>query len=445
MSLVDLDRVRGELDGKRGLEVSGRVRRVSGLLVEASLPGVALGAACEIVPPGRPPVPAEVVGFQDERALLLAYDRPSGISEGALVHLRSTEATIPAGEALLGRVVDPFLRPLDERGPLGSTGRTPLESDPPPPMTRRRIERVFETGVGAIDVFLTLGEGQRVGILASPGVGKSSLLGMVARGAVADVVIVALVGERGREVREFVERDLGAEALRRATVVVATADRGPLLRLRALGVATALAEYQRRAGRRVLLLVDSLTRTAQAGREIGLAAGEPPTTRGYPPSVFALLPRLLERAGNDAGPGSITAVYTVLTESDGLGDPVAEAAMAHLDGHIRLSPDLAARGHFPAVDVLRSVSRVMLGVADPEAVALAQRARDLLAAYEEAADLVEVGAYHAGSNPKVDEAIALRPALLELLRQPVDEVRRRSEVLAALRAVLGGDRPGGVR
>jgi flagellum-specific ATP synthase len=302
-------------------------------------------------------------------------------------------------------------------------------------MERRRVTRAQALGIRSIDAFLTVGEGQRLAILSGPGVGKSVLLGMLARSADADVVVVGLVGERGREVRDFIERDLG-DGLRRAVVVVATSDESPLKRVRAAMAATTVAEHFRSQGKRVLLLVDSLSRVAQAQREIGLAAGEPPTTKGYPPSAFALLPRLVERAGNDAGPGSITAFYTVLAEQDDQTDPVADAAKATLDGHVVLSRKLAELGHFPAVDVLASVSRVMADVVDADHRELARQGREALAAYRESADLVEVGAYLAGSNPRVDRALRCMPALEALLRQDPGDRSSLADTLARLRKAL---------
>jgi len=305
-------------------------------------------------------------------------------------------------------------------------------------MTRRRISEPMPLGIRAIDTCLTLGEGQRVGVMAGPGVGKSVLLGMVARHAKADVIVVGLVGERGREVREFVERDLGPAGLLRSVVVVGTADEPPVVRVRAAMAATAVAEYFRSQGKKVLLLIDSLSRVAMAQREIGLAAGEPPTSKGYPPSVFAALPKLVERAGNDAGKGSITAMYTVLAEGDDLADPVVDAARAALDGHLVLSRKLASAGHFPAIDVLASVSRVMTDVVSPAHRDLAGAAREVLSAYREAADLIEVGAYVAGSNPRVDHALKCVGPLNAFLRQAPDAPTAIGESLTQLKRVLGG-------
>lgn len=437
MSLVNLESVRKTLAEAEPLVLSGRVTRASGIIVEAALPQVAVGTSCEIRAAGGRGVLAEVVGFAGAKALLMPFGEVKGIGEGCPVFPRASAGEISVGETLLGRVVDASMRPVDAQGgrmPLRA--RVPLHASPPPAMSRRRISAPLALGIRSIDGFLTCGEGQRLGIFAGPGVGKSVLLGMLARSASADVIVVGLVGERGREVREFVERDLGPAGLARSVVVVATGDEPPLVRVRAAMAATSVAEYFRARGRRVLLLLDSLTRVAMAQREIGLAAGEPPTSRGYPPSVFALLPKLVERAGNDSGPGSITALYTVLAEGDDLTDPVADAARASLDGHIVLSRKLANAGHYPAVDVLGSVSRVMSDIASPTHRDLARSAREALATYRDSADLIEVGAYVAGSNPRVDRALRCINELNAFLRQDPEERFSLEDTLAQLERVL---------
>ena len=428
MALFDLNRVDQALGKAAPLPVEGRVTRIAGLLVEAVLPRAAVGAGV-VIEGDNGPVLAEVVGFAGVRVLLMPVGEVQGLRESALVRIVPNSNSIPVGDGLLGRVVDPMMTPLDGRPLPTSSTRAPLSAPAPAPMQRRRIVRPVVTGVRAIDVCLTLGEGQRMGIMAGAGVGKSVLLGMLARSADADVIVAGLVGERGREVREFVERDLGPTGLARTVVIVATSDQPPLLRLRAALSATAIAEHFRAQGKRVLLLLDSLTRVAMAQREIGLSAEEPPTTKGYPPSVFFLLPRLLERAGNDEGPGSITALYTVLVEGDDLTDPIADCARSVLDGHIVLSRRLAGGGHFPAIDILQSTSRVMTDILPREHIDLAARAREQLASYQDSADLIEVGAYVKGSTPRVDQALACRPALLQMLRQRPDE---RSTLPAAL-------------
>ena len=419
------------------LPLTGTVVRAAGLVLEAALPRVPVGTACEIHAVDGASVMAEVVGFFGQTARLMPLADIHGIGEGCTVVPRASADRIPVGDALLGRVVDAALHPMDGGPSPMLRDRARLHGTPPPAMERRRVTHPIGLGIRSIDACLTVGEGQRLAILSGPGVGKSVLLGMLARSADADVVVVGLVGERGREVRDFIERDLGG-GLARAVVVVATSDESPLKRVRAGMVATTLAEHFRGKGKRVLLLVDSLSRIAQAQREIGLAAGEPPTTKGYPPSAFAILPRLVERAGNDGGPGSITAFYSVLAEGDDQTDPIADAAKATLDGHIVLSRKLAEAGHFPAVDVLASISRVMNDVVAPPHAELARQAREALSAYREAADLIEVGAYAAGSDPDVDAAIALRPQLDAFLRQPPDEVADAGRSWAHLAAVLAG-------
>jgi len=435
MKLVDFSSLGETLDHAAAVVVEGKVTRITGLLIEATLPGAAIGAGV-VVECDHGSVSAEVVGFAGARVLLMPVGETFGLREGARVRPAADATSVPVSMELLGRVVDPMLRPLDGRPLVAATTRASLHAAAPSPMRRRRILRPITTGVRAIDLCLTLGEGQRVGIMAGAGVGKSVLLGMLARSADADVIVTGLVGERGREVREFVERDLGEEGLRKSVVVVATSDQPPLLRLRAALTATAVAEHFRRAGKRVLLLLDSLTRVAMAQREIGLSAEEPPTTKGYPPSVFFLLPRLLERAGNDDGPGSITALYTVLVEGDDLADPIADCARSVLDGHIVLSRKLAGGGHFPAIDVLQSASRVMTDIVGADHLELAGRVRDSLAAHAESADLIEVGAYVKGSNGRVDQAIATRPALLGFLRQRPDERTALPAAIDAARAAL---------
>lgn len=440
--MADLDVIRKLVAQAMPVTITGRVVRAAGVIVEAALPRVPLGTQCEILVEGGPPLLAEVVGVSGANALLLPFGDLRGVGEGCAVVPRAQAAEIPVGDALFGRVVDPMLRPMDGGPPIGLQQRARIDAVPPQAMSRRRIARPFATGVRAIDGCLTLGEGQRVAILAGPGVGKSVLLGMLARDADADVVVVGLIGERGREVREFVERDLG-KGLSRAVVVVATGDEPPLLRVRAARAATAVAEHFRAEGKRVLLLVDSLSRVAMAQREVGLAAGEPPTSKGYPPSVFAALPRLVERAGNDAGPGSITALYTVLAEGEDLTDPVAEAVRAALDGHLVLSRKLAEAGHFPAIDVLQSVSRVMSDIVDPPHLEAARLARELLAAHRQASDLIDVGAYVSGANPRVDRALRVLPALRRLLCQaPGDPRIAIPATVAGLREALEMKEPG---
>lgn len=445
MTGLDFERLRRNLEQAQPVLVQGRIVRASGLVLEAALPRVALGTSCEITDDDGRVVQAEVVGFHGPTALLVPFGEMEGIREGCVVIPRAAAGELPLGAALLGRVVDARMHPIDGGPAITLPDRGKMSAPPPPAMQRRRIERPMPLGVKAIDACLTLGEGQRVGVMAGPGVGKSVLLGMIARHAKAEIIVCGLIGERGREVREFVERDLGPEGLKRSVVVVATADEPPLVRVRAGMAATAVAEYFRARGKRVLLLVDSLSRIAMAQREIGLAAGEPPTSKGYPPSVFAALPRLLERAGNDSGPGSITALYTVLAEGDDLADPVTDNARAALDGHIVLSRRLANSGHFPAVDILASISRCMTDVTTVTHRELATAVREVLSAYREASDLIEVGAYQAGSNPRVDHAIQVIGTVNAFLKQKPTEHIALEQTLLQLKAALTPPAGGGSR
>ena len=437
MSLYDREALRRILDETDPTPLTGTVVRATGLIVEATLPRIPVGTACEIRTEDGQLVLAEVVGFAGGVARLMPLSEIQGIGEGCDVVPRAAADRVPVGDELLGRVVDASLRPVDGGPTPLLRGRAPPHAVPPAALHRRRVTAPLTLGIRSIDACLTVGEGQRMAVMAGPGVGKSVLLGMLARSASADVVVVGLVGERGREVREFIERDLG-DGLARSVVVVATSDESPLKRLRAAMAATSVAEHFRAKGQKVLLLMDSLSRVAQAQREIGLAAGEPPTTKGYPPSAFALLPRLVERAGNDAGQGSITAFYTILAEGDDTtGDPIADAARATLDGHLILSRRIAESGQYPAVDVLASISRVMNDIVPAAHRELARQAREVLAAYRDAADLIEVGAYAAGSNPRVDRAIRCIEALRAFLRQEPGERSPLEDTLGRLGQLLG--------
>lgn len=415
----------------------GRVSQVLGLALEVTGIRAAVGELCE-VRTGAGPLLAEVVGFREQRLLLMPLGELAGVRPGDPVAACGAPLKVPVGPGLLGRVVDAFGRPVDGLGPLSEvTEHRPLLAEPPAPLVRRRVTEPLATGIRALDALLPLGRGQRVGIFSGSGVGKSVLLGSLAAVSDAEVNVLALVGERAREVREFVERDLSLEARKRSVVVVATSSAPPLVRRQAAFAATVVAEFFRDQGQTVLLMMDSLTRLAMAQREIGLAVGEPPATRGYPPSVFALLPRLLERAGTTAHRGTITGLYTVLVEGDDPADPVADAARAILDGHIVLSRELAQAGHFPAVDVLASVSRLQEVLLEPAHLVAAARVREHLAVYRDARDLIAIGAYVAGSDPRVDRARELLPAIEAFLRQGRGERTPRAETLARL-AALGG-------
>lgn len=419
------------------IRVEGKVAQVIGLVVESFGPQASLGELCEIrLGGGRPPLSAEVVGFKDDRILLMPLGSLEGVKPGSPVIASGETLGVRVGPELLGRVLDGLGNPIDGLGPLRCSGRAPLDATPPNPLTRARIRSVLPLGVRAMDGLLTCGEGQRIGIFAGSGVGKSTLLGMIARNAQADLNVIALIGERGREVREFLERDLGPEGLARSVVVVATSDQPALQRLKGAFVATAIAEHFRDQGRSVILMMDSVTRFAMAQREVGLAIGEPPATKGYTPSVFALLPRLLERSGT-AEEGAITALYTVLVEGDDTNEPIADSVRGILDGHVILSRDLAAQNHYPAIDVLGSVSRVMTEIVSTDQLKAAGSLRETLAVFREARDLINIGAYAKGSNPSIDRAIANIDRVNQFLRQGVHEPMGFEATLQALCGLFG--------
>lgn len=420
------------------VRVSGRVTQVIGLTIEVSGLQSFVGEVCLVfLKDGAAPVTAEVVGFKNSHVLMMPLGDLRGIAPGCQVLPTGKVLSIAIGPGLLGKVLDGLGKPLDgELLPAGGDC-CPVDNSPPNPLERRRIKDVLSTGVKAIDTLLTCGEGQRVGIFSGSGVGKSTLLGMIARHSEADVNVIALIGERGREVVDFLEKDLGPSGLARSVVVAVTSDRPPLLRIKGAMVATTIAEYFRDRGKKVMLMMDSVTRLAMAQREVGLAIGEPPTTKGYTPSVFALLPRLLERAGT-AKTGSITGLYTVLVDGDDFNEPVADAVRGILDGHIVLSRELAAKNHFPAIDVLQSVSRLMPDLVSSEHMNLAGQFRDLLAAYREAEDLINIGAYVEGSNPRVDRARQFIQAMTGFLRQGMEESRPYRESLAQMESILAG-------
>ncbi|MGC3998427.1 MAG: FliI/YscN family ATPase [Anaeromyxobacter sp.] len=422
--------------GAQPLPVRGRVTRLLGPVLEATAAGgVRVGDEVEVRTPGRPPLTGEVVGFRDGRVVVLPLGEPVGVGPEAEVLPRGAPPALRVGEALVGRVLDGLGAPADGRPLPAGLVRWAVDRPAPPPLERPPVREPLALGVRVLDALAPAGQGQRLGLFAGAGVGKSVLLGQIARGTHADRVVVCLVGERGREVREFLEGPLGAEGLARAVVVVATSDAPPLVRLRAAHVATAVAEWFAGAGHRVLLLVDSVTRYARALREVGLAAGEPPARQGYPPSVFAALPRLLERAGPRAR-GSITAVYTVLVAGGDLEEPIADEVRSILDGHVVLDRALAEAGRFPAVDPLASLSRVMPAVAAPAHQAAAARLRALLAAHARVRELVALGAYQPGADPEADQALARLPAIEAFLRQPADERADRAETLARLQELV---------
>ena len=416
---IDYDPYFSMLDDSFSDEL-GKVAKIVGLTVESVGPTCKLNDLCMITSKnGKQQVMAEVVGFRDNRVLLMPFDSVEGIGPGALVENTKEPLKVQVGEELLGRSLDGLGRPLDGKE-LNLKNSYPIEADPPDALKRKLISDVLPLGVKSVDGLITVGKGQRIGIFAGSGVGKSTLMGMFARNTKADVNVIALIGERGREVREFIERDLGEEGMKRSVVVIATSDKPALIRNKAAKTATAIAEYFRDQGKDVLLMMDNMTRFCMAQREIGLASGEPPVTRGYPPSVYAELPKVLERAGN-ASNGSITGLYAVLVDGDDFNEPISDTARGILDGHIVLSRKMAHKNHYPAVDVLQSISRCMSGIATKEHKALSGKLRNVLATYNEAEDLINIGAYKSGSNPEIDYAISKINKVNEYLMQSVDE------------------------
>ncbi|MDD3581714.1 MAG: FliI/YscN family ATPase [Desulfobacca sp.] len=420
--MIDCRQLATNVEQVQTLTLAGRVKEVIGLVITGQGPLAAVGGVCAIegASPSTP-IMAEVVGFRHQGVLLMPYGEVRGVEPGSRITLTQNQALVPVGEAFLGRVIDGLGRPIDGLGPIRTGTRYPLYVSPLNPVTRELINEPVDVGVRAVNGLLTLGKGQRIGIFSGSGVGKSTLMGMVARYTKSDVSVIGLVGERGREVKEFIEKDLGPEGLARSVVVAATSDTPALIRLRAAYLSTAIAEYFRDQGRDVILMVDSVTRFAMAAREVGLAIGEPPTARGYTPSVFSQLPRILERAGTHAGPGSITGIYTVLVEGDDLTEPIADAVRSIADGHIVLSRELADRGHYPAIDVLGSISRVMPSITDPEHRKYQQQLIRVVAAYRQAEDLININAYVRGSNPEVDFALDKIDRVNQFLRQDVDQ------------------------
>jgi len=414
---------------------AGRVVRTVGLLIESAGPRASVGEICEVIgSPDAPPLPVQVVGFREGTLLTVPLGDTAGVRPGDRIVARAGAVSVGVGPSLLGRVIDALGKPLDGM-PLRTDARYPLFPAPLNPMDRDPVIAPLGTGVRAMDTMLTCGRGQRIGLFGGSGVGKSTLLGMITRGTAADVIVLALVGERGREVRSFIDHDLGPEGMRKAVVVVSTSDNPPLLRMRAAYAATSIAEYFRDQGKNVLLLMDSVTRFAMSQREVGLAAGEPPTTKGYTPSVFALLPALLERAGAVRGKGSITGMYTVLVDGDDHNEPVADAVRSILDGHVVLSRDLASRHHYPPIDILQSVSRTMPDVTNVTHRQKAGQVREWMAAIRDSEDLVSVGAYVQGSNPRIDEARAKRELIAAFLCQDAGSLCSFSDAVTSLEAL----------
>jgi flagellum-specific ATP synthase len=404
------------------IRTNGKVTEIIGLVVEGTGPAASIGDLCCILPTDSPsPITAEVVGFRKGRVLLMPLQTTQGLSPGCKIVSLGRKAGVNVGQSLLGRVIDGLGNPIDNKESLDCERDYPIYADPINPLARGRISMPMDLGIRALDGVLTCGKGQRMGIFSGSGVGKSILLGMMARNTDADVNVIGLIGERGREVREFLEKNLGKEGLERSVVVVAGSDTHPLIRMRAAYVATSISEYFRDQGKNVLLMVDSLTRFAMAQREIGLSVGEPPAAKGYTPSVFSLLPKLLERSGIMEGGGSITGLYTILVEGDDFNEPIADAARSILDGHVVLTRELASKNHYPAIDVLHSISRVMIDIVNDEHKQMARRIVQILATYKKAEDLINIGAYVRGSNPEIDYAISMIDRINGFLKQDIYE------------------------
>nr|WP_222424111.1 FliI/YscN family ATPase [Desulfamplus magnetovallimortis] len=414
---MDWDKFNSAIDTCITVKPEGRVTKVIGLIAEGDGLGLGVGSLCLIKNDHGSEIKAEVIGFREERVLLMPYGDIRGIGPGSRIVPLADLPMADVGDGLLGRVVDGMGNPIDGKGSFNPTAKYSLYGKPLNPMERKSIDEPIDVGISAINIMITLGRGQRVAIMAGSGVGKSVLMGMMTKHTTAEVTVIGLIGERGREVKDFVNHTLGEEGMKTAVVVAATSDMPPLIRMRGAYLATTIAEYFRDQGKHVLLIVDSITRFAMSSRDVGLAAGEPPTSRGYTPSFFVQIPILLERAGYVEGSGSITGIYTVLVEGDDLNDPVGDTVRSIVDGHIVLSRDLANRGHYPAIDVLASASRVFRDVAKPEHIKLRQQAIDIMAAYKEAEDMIAIGAYVDGSNPRIDQAKRLMPGINGFLRQ----------------------------
>ena len=436
MSLFDARPYLNAVKSAETVLLKGKITKIVGLIIESDGPSINLGELCYISPRIEAPLlPAEVVGFRENRVLLMPLGEMQGIGPGSEVVSSRNLLRVKVGKSLLGRVLDGLGNPIDGKGPLLAETEYPIQSPPPPPLSRRRICEPVSVGIRAVDGLMTLGKGQRMAILAGSGVGKSTMMGMIARNTSADINVIALIGERGREVLDFIERDLGEEGLKKSVVVVSTSDQPALLRIKGANTATAVAEYFRDQGQDVMLMMDSLTRVAMAQREVGLTIGEPPATRGYPPSVFAMMPKLLERSGTGEK-GSITGLYAVLVDGDDMNEPVADNVRSIVDGHVVLSRRLAAQNHYPPIDILSSLSRVMSEVVDTEHLKAAQRLRSLQATYQEAEDLINIGAYSAGSNPEIDRAIEKNTGIREFLRQGVMDKVSFADTVARMKQLV---------
>jgi flagellum-specific ATP synthase len=434
---LNLTKYRASVESSKPIRLHGKVTQVVGLVIEGYCPDTSVGTICEIRPKEGEPIPAEVVGFRNNKTLLMPLGELRGVGLDSLISVRRAKATMGVGPLMLGRVIDGLGNPIDEKGPLRVEEEYPIYASPVNPMSRVPIRKPLDLGIRSINGLLTCGQGQRVGIMAGSGVGKSTLLGMIARYTEADVNVIALIGERGRELREFIEKDLQAEGLKKSVVVVATSDQPPLVRMRGAYIATTIAEYFQKQGKKVLLMMDSATRFAMAMREVGLAIGEPPTTKGYTPSVFAALPKLLERTGNFSE-GSITGLYTVLVEGDDFNEPISDAMRSILDGHIVLSRSLAARNIYPPIDVLASASRVMGDVTSVDHRGLAGKFKETMATYRQAEDLINIGAYKEGSNPGIDYAVSRIDGMLSYLKQAIHDPATIEESVQNLKGIFEG-------
>lgn len=440
MKQIPYDLYSARIEQASTIKQFGRVAQIIGLVVESIGPALSVGDLCHIENPDTcEKIKAEVVGFHDNRILLMPFGSISGITPGSIVISTGEQIRVPVGEQLIGRVVDGLGAPIDGKGPILTSRFRTIDSPPIHALRRKRITEPVWTGIKAVDIMASCGKGQRMGIFAGSGIGKSILLGMVARGSTADINVIALVGERGREVREFIEKDLGPQGLERSVVVVVTSDQPALVRVKGAFVATAIAEHFRDQGMDVMVLMDSITRIAIAQREIGLAVGEPPATKGFTPSVFTILPRLLERAGTTEK-GSITGLYAVLVEGDDFNEPISDAVRSILDGHVSLSRRLAARNQYPAVDVLDSISRLMVDVCTPEHLELAARVREIVATYRESEDLINIGAYIKGSSAKIDHAISVIDDINRCFKQGIQEQCRYEDALNELSTIIGSEK-----
>jgi flagellum-specific ATP synthase len=434
---LTLQKYYGVMDVARLSEDRGKITQVVGQMMLGYLPGATVGSICDVYPTSTSKsFQAEVVGFRDRNVLLMPLGEMRGVGLGSRIILRKSLATVKVGPGLLGRIVNAFGEPMDGKGPIDTVEESAIYTPVSNPLDREPVREPMDLGVRALNSMITVGRGQRVGIMAGSGVGKSVLLGMMAKGSNSDINVIALIGERGREVKEFIEEIMGEEGMKRTVVVVATSDQSPLARMRGAFVATTISEYFCNEGANVLLMMDSVTRFAMAQREIGLSTGEPPASKGYTPSVFALLPKMLERVGNFENKGSITGLYTVLVEGDDMDDPIGDAVRSIVDGHIVLTRSLAQKGHFPAIDVLQSTSRVMRSVTTREHLSLAKLMRENMAIYSEAEDLINIGAYKAGANRDIDTAIQLHPHITQFLRQDVDDHTNMQDTLQQMQNIL---------